>query len=100
MSKIHLKSAVNWCNHELVSLKPIIEHPDELWFKVISNYPIKIINDQKAKLPETVVLHCGPNLTVGVEGPIEGTILKEICPCYNEQGEVDFYVLIYGVSSN
>lgn len=100
MNRINLKSTVNWCHHELVSVKPVKEHPDELWFKAVSDYPIKIINDQKAKLPETIVFRWGPNLTVGMDWPVEGMKLKEICPCYNEQGDVNFYVLIYGISSN
>ena len=100
MRRISLKSSVNWCTHELISLKPINNHPDELWFKAVSNYPIKIINDQKAKLPMTLSFHCGPALTIGAEGPDPGTKLKEICYCYNKQGDFIYYALIYDISSN
>ena len=100
METIKLKSSVNWSTHYLSSLKPVINHPDERWYKFITQYPYKIHKDEKTKLPNGISFHCGPVLLVGDVHPSIGMRLKEVCPCINND-DID-YVLIfdYDISSN
>lgn len=93
METIKLKSSVNWSTHYLSPLTPVKEHPDERWFKFITQYPYRVLKDEKTKLPNGISFHCGPILIVGDTHPTIGMPLKEVCPCINNE-DID-YVLIF-----
>lgn len=93
METIKLKSSVNWSTHYLVEVKPVQEHPDERWFKFVTQYPYKILNHEKTKMPNAILFHCGPLITIGDTYPAIGMSLKDICPCLNNK-DID-YILIF-----
>lgn len=93
METIKLKSSVNWCTHYLTELKPVNEHPDERWFKFTTQYPYKIVNHEKTKMPNGIQFHCGPIIMIGDVHPAIGMPLKDVCPCINNE-DIDF-VLIF-----
>ena len=83
MEVIKLKGYTNRGIHYLSPVTPVKEHPDERWYKFITQYPYRIFNDIKTKLPHEIQFSWGPTLVVGETDSQIGMRLKEICPCVN-----------------
>ena len=50
MEIIKLKGNTNRGIHYLSPVTPVEEHPDERWYKFITQYPYRIFNDIKTNL--------------------------------------------------
>ena len=100
MELIKLRGNSNRCTHYLSPLKPVKEHPDERWYKFITQYPYEVINDMKAKLPHEIQFSWGPTLVVGETNPQIGMTLKEICPCINNKEIAYVLIFDYDISGN
>lgn len=99
MEVIQLKSSVNWCKHELRSLKPISPNSQltEKVFKFITPYRYEILIGEQSKIPIGIAFSYGPVLYVGQTNEQLGMTLKEICMAFDkETGEEKYTVLIFG----
>lgn len=105
MEVIQLRSSVNWCKHELRSLRPVDPslHPTEKVFKFISPHRYEILRNEKNKLPIGIAFAYGPVLYIGEVNEQLGMTLKDICTAFNkETGEEKYLTLIfdYDISGN
>ena len=100
MEIIKLKGNTNRGIHYLSPVTPVEEHPDERWYKFITQYPYRIFNDIKTKLPHEIQFSWGPTLTVGETDPQIGMTLKEICPCINNDDIGYILIFDYDISGN
>jgi len=100
MEIIKLKGNTNRGIHYLSPVTPVEEHPDERWYKFITQYPYRIFNDIKTKLPHEIQFSWGPTLTVGETDPQIGMMLKEICPCINNDDIGYILIFDYDISGN
>ena len=100
MEAIKLKGNTNRGIHYLSPVTPIEEHSDERWYKFITQYPYRIFNDIKTKLPHEIQFSWGPTLTVGEIDPQIGMMLKEICPCINNDDIGYILIFDYDISGN
>lgn len=100
MEIIKLKGNTNRGIHYLSPVTPVEEHPDERWYKFITQYPYRIFNDIKTKLPHEIQFSWGPTLTVGEIAPQIGMMLKEICPCINNDDIGYILIFDYDISGN
>ena len=100
MEVIKLKGYTNRGIHYLSPVIPVKEHPDERWYKFITQYPYRVINDTKAKLPYEIQFSWGPTLVVGETDSQIGMRLKEICPCVNNDDLGFILIFDYDISGN
>ena len=100
MEIIKLKGNTNRGIHYLSPVTPVEEHSDERWYKFITQYPYRIFNDIKTKLPHEIQFSWGPTLTVGEIDPQIGMMLKEICPCINNDDIGYILIFDYDISGN
>ena len=100
MEIIKVKGNTNRGIHYLSPVTPVEEHSDERWYKFITQYPYRIFNDIKTKLPHEIQFSWGPTLTVGEVDPQIGMMLKEICPCINNDDIGYILIFDYDISGN
>lgn len=93
MDIIKLKSKVNWCSHELHSLTPLNEKPDEKVYKVCTEYNYEF--EKEDKEIKAIHLHCGPILRTNSIDPQIGMTLKEISSAYDSKGDYIYPALIF-----